>query len=64
MLYNLLYPYAQDFALFNLFKYLTFRSGGAILTALLISFIFGPAIIRWLKAVSYTHLTLPTSFLV
>lgn len=49
MLYNLLYPYAQDFALFNLFKYLTFRSGGAVLTALIISFAFGPAIIRWLK---------------
>ncbi len=33
----------------NLFRYLTFRSGGAILTALLIAFVTGPAIIRWLK---------------
>jgi phospho-N-acetylmuramoyl-pentapeptide-transferase len=34
MLYNLLYPLAGDIQLFNLFKYLTFRSGGAIITAL------------------------------
>ena len=50
MLYNLLYPYAADFQLFNLFKYLTFRSAGAILTALVISFMIGPAVIRWLKS--------------
>ncbi|MCC7260482.1 MAG: phospho-N-acetylmuramoyl-pentapeptide-transferase, partial [Alphaproteobacteria bacterium] len=49
MLYNLLYPLAGEVAAFNLFKYITFRSGGAVLTSLLISFIFGPAIIRWLK---------------
>src|SRR4029077_15819549 len=34
----------------NLFRYLTFRSGGAVFTALLISFYFGPRIIRWLKS--------------
>jgi len=50
MLYNLLYPYAGDWQLFNLFKYLTFRSGGAILTSLIISFIIGPPLIRWLKS--------------
>ncbi len=49
MLYNLLYPLAEDIQLFNLFKYITFRSGGAILTSLLISFIMGPKLIRWLK---------------
>jgi phospho-N-acetylmuramoyl-pentapeptide-transferase len=38
-----------DLGLFNLFRYLTFRSGGAILTALLVAFVAGPAIIRWLK---------------
>ena len=27
---------------FNLFRYITFRSGGAVLTALLISFVLGP----------------------
>ncbi len=49
MLYNLLVPYAEDYQLFNLFRYLTFRSGGATITALLISFLFGPPLIRWLK---------------
>lgn len=50
MLYNWLYPLADQFSLFNVFKYLTFRSGGAVMTALLISFAIGPAWIRWLKA--------------
>lgn len=50
MLYNLLAPLADDFALFNLFRYLTFRSGGAVMTALLISFMVGPHVIAWLKS--------------
>jgi phospho-N-acetylmuramoyl-pentapeptide-transferase len=50
MLYLLLYPLADDFHAFNLFRYITFRSGGAVVTALLISFIFGPPMIAWLKA--------------
>ncbi len=49
MLYNLLAPLADDYGLFNLFHYLTFRTGGAILTALIVSFVFGPGLIRWLK---------------
>jgi phospho-N-acetylmuramoyl-pentapeptide-transferase len=50
MLYNILFPLADEFSLFNLFRYLTFRTGGAVMTALLISFICGPAVIRWLKS--------------
>jgi phospho-N-acetylmuramoyl-pentapeptide-transferase len=50
MLYNLLYPYAEHFSALNLFRYLSFRSGGAIITALIISFILGPRFIRWLKS--------------
>jgi len=50
MLYNLLVPYAEHFALANLFRYLTFRSGAAMFTALIFSFYFGPKIIRWLKS--------------
>ncbi|WP_417460267.1 phospho-N-acetylmuramoyl-pentapeptide-transferase [Kordiimonas sp.] len=50
MLYNLLAPLADQYGIFNLFKYLTFRTGGAVLTSLIICFIFGPMIIRWLKA--------------
>ena len=50
MLYNLLTPLAEEHIFFNLFRYLTFRTGGAIMTALIICFIIGPAIIRWLKS--------------
>ncbi len=50
MLYNLLFPLADDFQIFNLFRYLTFRTGGAILTSAVLSFVFFPALIRWLKA--------------
>lgn len=50
MLYNLLYPLAHQFGLFNLFKYITFRSGGAALTSLIMTFAMGPYIIRWLKS--------------
>ncbi len=49
MLYHLLYPLAEHVTFFNLFRYITFRSGGAVLTALFICFFFGPRIIRWLK---------------
>ncbi len=49
MLFNLLYPLADQFSPFNLFRYLTFRTGGAVLTALVISFVVGPALIRWLR---------------
>jgi phospho-N-acetylmuramoyl-pentapeptide-transferase len=50
MLYHLLYPLASTYPLFNLFKYITFRTGGAILTALLLSFFMGPKVISWLKS--------------
>jgi phospho-N-acetylmuramoyl-pentapeptide-transferase len=49
MLFNLLFPLADEFGLFNLFRYLTFRTGGAVLTALVISFVVGPSLIRWLR---------------
>lgn len=50
MLYNLAQPLADEFLLFNLFRYLTFRTGAAVLTALLIAFLAGPPLIRWLRA--------------
>lgn len=50
MLYNLLFPLADEFSLFNLFRYITLRTGGATVTALFVSFVLGPAIIRWLKS--------------
>lgn len=49
MLYLLLYPLAEYVSVFNLLKYQTFRTGAAILTALMICFVLGPALIRFLK---------------
>ena len=51
MLYDLARPLANQFILFNLFRYITFRSGAACLTALVVSFMLGPPLIRWLKSV-------------
>jgi phospho-N-acetylmuramoyl-pentapeptide-transferase len=42
-------PNADHIAFLRLFKYLTFRAGGAVLTALFIAFWLGPKLIRWLK---------------
>ena len=49
MLYHFLVPLAKDHILFNVFRYLTFRSFMALITALLISLIVGPWLIAWLR---------------
>ena len=49
MLYYLYERFADDYQIFNLFRYLTFRTGGAVMTSLLISFLFGPSLIRWMR---------------
>ena len=50
MLYDLMVSIADQVPGANVFRYITFRTGGATVTALLISFLFGPAIIRLLKS--------------
>ena len=50
MLFNFLAPLGNEIIVFNLFRYLTFRSGAAVVTALFICFVLGPAIINWLKS--------------
>jgi phospho-N-acetylmuramoyl-pentapeptide-transferase len=50
VLYHLFLPWANEYGVFNLFRYLTFRAGGAVLTALLVSFWLGPKVIARLKA--------------
>ncbi len=50
MLFHLLAPLADQFGPLNLFRYLTFRSGGAFLTALLLSFMVGGRLIEWLRS--------------
>jgi len=49
MLYHLLYPLHTYWSALNVFRYITFRSAYAMVTALLISFILGPIVIRMLK---------------
>ncbi len=49
MLYDLLYPLSDSISALNLFKYITFRTAGAMVTALFISLILGPLFIRLLK---------------
>jgi len=49
MLYYYLYPFHESFAVFNVFKYITFRSVYAGLTAMFISFIGGKLLIKLLS---------------
>ncbi len=49
MLFNTLVQFTDQLAVLNLFRYITFRTGGSMMTALIVSFLCGPMIIRWLK---------------
>ena len=49
MLYHLSMALAEHFSEFNVVRYLTFRTGGAIMTALFLVFMFGPRLISLLK---------------
>ncbi len=53
MLYNLLYPLSSEFSILNVFRYITFRSVWALLTALIISILVGPWFIRLLKRIKF-----------
>ncbi len=46
---TLLVAFADQVSVFNIFRYITFRTGGALITSALIVFIFGPAIINSLR---------------
>ncbi len=49
MFYHIFVPFVNHFTALNIFKYITFRAGYAMVTALLLSFIVGPRVIKWLK---------------
>ena len=49
MLYELLFPLADRHIIFNVFQYISFRAAGAMVTALLVSFLVGPVVIRRLE---------------
>jgi phospho-N-acetylmuramoyl-pentapeptide-transferase len=54
MLFNFLAPLGDDVGFFNLFRFLTFRTGGAVMTAMVLSFLLGPRIIQWLRTIQRT----------
>ncbi len=50
MFYHLLYPLKEFWFGFNIFRYITFRASMAVFTSFAICVIFGPLVIKWLKA--------------
>lgn len=42
--------FKDSFGFLNLFRYLTFRTGGALLTSFVLTLIFMPRLIKWLKS--------------
>ncbi|MBE3098565.1 MAG: phospho-N-acetylmuramoyl-pentapeptide-transferase, partial [Planctomycetes bacterium] len=49
MLYHLLYPFHAQIPVLNVTRYITFRTGAASLTALAVSLLLGPWLIRRLR---------------
>src|SRR6185295_802767 len=45
--------WADRLSALRLFQYITFRSAGAAITALLLSLWFGPKVIAWLKVIKF-----------
>jgi len=50
MLYEFLAKYSDEFQLFNLLNYITFRVGAALMTSMIIAFVLGPRLINVLRA--------------
>ena len=50
MLFHLLYPLSKHLDVLRLFNYITFRAAGAFVTALMVTFLVGPSILRRLRA--------------
>lgn len=53
-MFYFLHPLKDVSMIFNLFRYITFRSAAAAITAFLICVCLGPALIRWLKRLNAT----------
>ncbi len=53
MLYHLLYPLHTDFSIFYVFRFITFRTIYATITALMLSFMLGPWLISKLSALQW-----------
>jgi phospho-N-acetylmuramoyl-pentapeptide-transferase len=50
MLFHLLYPLHETYSFFNVFRYITFRTIYAAITALVICFVIGPWLIKKLRS--------------
>ena len=57
MIYHLLYAFKDEVSAFNVFRYLTLRTALATLTALLLSLILGPFVIRRLQQLQVEQVT-------
>ena len=53
MLYEIFYPFRENFFGFNVFRYITFRTAGAVATALILVLVFAPSIIEKLKRLHF-----------
>ncbi len=51
MIYHFLVPLSAQIGALNVFRYITFRSIYALLTALLITIVLGPMMMRWLNRI-------------
>lgn len=49
MFYHVFFPLTQEYSIFNVFRYVTFRTAYAALTALLICLVVAPRLIRFLQ---------------
>ncbi|MBQ9453304.1 MAG: phospho-N-acetylmuramoyl-pentapeptide-transferase [Desulfovibrio sp.] len=58
MFYNFLVPFTSEWSVLNVFRYISFRSLAALITALVLSILLGPRFIAWLRQVKcgqYIH---------
>jgi len=53
VLYNLLVPLAEQLSILNVFRYITFRTAYAAVTAMILTLVVGPYVIRKLKELSF-----------
>jgi len=55
MIYHLLYPLSDVVSSFNVFRYITFRTIYASITALIICFVFGPWLIKKMQSLQFVQ---------
>jgi len=49
MFYHIFYPLSSDYSFLNVFRYITFRSAWAGITALVLCLLIAPPMIRFLQ---------------